>query len=194
VPLGALTPLADHLGLFAPTRLAPHLDGPNTLAAAALRGWDLFMDLVPGDVAGPVMDLLHDVSPLEEALSSCPLTLIHGDLATVNMAVEPDLLTLIDWGMPAVAPGAVDVARFVAGCSSVVDLTREQLLATYRAASGPSYDERAMRLALLGAVVWLGWNKALDSVEHPDPATRSRERADLGWWVERARETLQRDM
>jgi len=34
--------------------------------------------------------------------------------------------------------------------------------------------------------VWLGWNKALDIVEHPDPAVRERERAALPWWLHQA--------
>jgi Phosphotransferase enzyme family len=198
VPRDALITLPDLLGLFSPGRLAAHVRAhphdENQLPGIALRGWDAFTDVVPADVADPVLALLHDITPLVAALESCPATLVHGDLATVNMAVETDQLTLIDWGMPAVAPGAVDVARFVAGCSSVVELSREEILAAYRAACGPSYDERAMRLALLSALAWLGWNKALDSVEHPEPATRAREKADLGWWVDRARETLQRDL
>jgi hypothetical protein len=93
--------------------------------------------------------------------------------------------------MPTVAPGAVDVARFVAGCSSVVAMGREALLASYRREAGPAYDATALRLALLSGLVWLGWNKALDVMEHPDPAIRVRERADLDWWVREARTTLE---
>jgi hypothetical protein len=47
-----------------------------------------------------------------------------------------------------------------------------------------------MRLALLAATVWLGWNKALDALEHPDAETREREREDLEWWVGQTRTTL----
>ena len=115
----------------------------------------------------------------------------HGDLATVNMAIEGDTLVLIDWAMPTAAPGSLDVARFIAGCASVVDASREDLIAAYRDAAGPAYDERAMRLSLLAGLMWLGWNKALDAVEHPDPQIRARERADLDWWVDRARDALE---
>jgi hypothetical protein len=38
----------------------------------------------------------------------------------------------------------------------------------------------------------LGWNKALDATEHPDPAKRSTERADLDFWVSRAIDALER--
>jgi hypothetical protein len=48
-----------------------------------------------------------------------------------------------------------------------------------------------MRLSLMLGLVWLGWNKALDAAEHPDPATRAREREDLDWWVAQARTTLE---
>ena len=190
LPTGAMTPLADLLGLFAPSRLVAHAGGANPLADIALHGWDVFFDVVPPDVAGAVEELLDDLTPLATSLEGCPCTLIHGDLATVNMALDPDTLTLLDWSMPAVAPGAIDIARFVSGCSSVVDLSREEIIETYRAACPSSYDERAMRLALLTGLVWLGWNKAMDSVEHPDPASRAREGADLAWWVARARVAL----
>jgi hypothetical protein len=107
------------------------------------------------------------------------------------MAFEPDRLVLLDWAMPTVAPGALDIARFVAGCSSVVEPSREEVLAAYARAAGPAYDERSMRLALLAGLVWLGWNKALDAAEHPDPAIREREAQDLDWWVHEARTTLE---
>jgi hypothetical protein len=40
-------------------------------------------------------------------------------------------------------------------------------------------------------VVWLGWNKAIDIVDNPDPAIRAQERADLDWWVTRLREAFE---
>lgn len=191
-----LTPLPELVGLFSPNRLAPHAHDANPLAAIALRGWEIFAETVPGDVAGPVLALLEDPAPLVVALQRRPTTLIHGDLATVNMAVgktagDDDQLTLLDWSMPASAPGAVDLARFIAGCSSVVDATREEIIADFREASGPAYDEPALRLALLSGLVWLGWNKALDAAEHPDPEIRERERQDLDWWVGEGRRTLE---
>ena len=142
---------------------------------------------MPADVAEPVLALLADPGPLADALRSTPMTLIHGDLATVNMAFSDDgALTLLDWAMP----GAVDIARFVAGCSSVVDASREQIIADYAEAAGPAYDDTAMRLSLLSAFCWLGWNKALDAAEHPDLAVRAREQQDLDWWIRQARLTL----
>ena len=186
-----LTPLPEQIGLFSPSRLAPYAAGTNPLAAIALHGWEIFAETVPDDVAGPVLALLADPDPLVAALQRRPTTLIHGDLATVNMAIDDGQLTLLDWSLPAAAPGAVDLARFIAGCSSVVDATREDIIADFRESSGPAYDEPALRLALLSGLVWLGWNKALDAAEHPDPKIRERERQDLEWWVGEGRRTLE---
>ncbi len=58
----------------------------------------------------------------------------------------------------------------------------------WRGGSGRS-RRRALRLALLAGLVWLGGNKALDAHEHPDAEIREREREDLDWWVGQARST-----
>ena len=93
--------------------------------------------------------------------------------------------------MAAAAPGALDVGRFWAGCAHVVRMTPDDFFAAYRREAGELYDERATRLGILAGLVWLGWNKALDIAEHPDPAVRSREEAALPWWLDRAREGLE---
>jgi len=190
-PPADLAPLDLVLTLFAPRRIRS-LAERSELMALACRGWEIFADTVPTDVAGPVLELLDDVRPLVVALASGPVTLTHGDAATVNMAFDGEDLVLLDWAMPTAAPGALDVARFLAGCSSVVEPSREELLAAYRRAAGPAADERSVQLALLSGLVWLGWNKALDAAEHPDPAIRRREQADLDWWVRAARTALER--
>lgn len=184
-----LTRLEDQIGLFSPTR-ARTLAADRELMALAVRGWEDFADLVPVAVAGPVLALADDPAPLAAALRGSPATLVHGDLATVNLAIVDDTLVLLDWGLAGAGPGPLDLARFLAGCASVVDVSREQMIEDYREAAGPAYDEPAMRLALLAGLVWLGWNKALDAAEHEDPAKRSQEREDLAWWVDQARLTL----
>ena len=186
-----LAPLDLVLTLFTPHRIRAAELAEVELMQLALRGWELFADAVPSDVAEAVLGLLDDPAPLVTALHHAPATLAHGDLATVNMAFDGDDLVLLDWAMATQGPGALDVARFVAGCSSVVDATREDLIGWYRAAAGAACDDRTMHLGLLSAMVWLGWNKALDTVEHPDPAIRARERTDLDWWVDATRTALE---
>jgi hypothetical protein len=92
--------------------------------------------------------------------------------------------------MPTAAPGALDIARLLVGCAHVIDVDLDDVIRVYRKAAGPAYDERSMNLALLSALCWLGWNKALDVVESDDEAVRERERASLAWWVTKARRTL----
>lgn len=186
-----LAPLDLVVTLFTPRRIREAKVDEVELMRLALRGWELFADAVPTEVADFVLGLLDDPTPLVTALRQSPRTLAHGDLATVNMALDGDDVVLLDWAMATEGPGALDVARFVAGCSSVVDATREQLIAWYRAAAGPACDDRTLHLGLMSAMVWLGWNKALDAVEHPDPAVRARERTDLDWWVDATRTALQ---
>jgi hypothetical protein len=188
-PPTGLFDLTMLVGLFEPARIGPYR-ALSPLAPMVLRGWDYFPDLVPADLVDPLVALSRDSSPLAAALSTCTPTLVHGDLATVNMAFVDGQLTLIDWGMAAAAPGATDVGRFLAGCAHVLDLGPDEMLALYREEAGELYDARAVRLSLLAGLIWLGWNKALDIVEHPDPTIRERERAALSWWVDRARDAF----
>ncbi|MGH3336728.1 MAG: hypothetical protein ACRDOZ_12970 [Nocardioides sp.] len=190
-PPREVVPLDRVLTIFAPERIRGLADEGNELAGLACRGWDIFAQTVPADVAGPVLVLLEDPTPLVSALSTGPVTLAHGDLSTVNMARDDGSLVLLDWALATAAPGALDIAWLLAGCSSVLEPSREHVLATYAGLAGPAYDVRSLRLALLAGLLWLGWNKALDAAEHPDPAKRDRERRDLDWWVREARETLE---
>jgi hypothetical protein len=184
-------PLERVLTIFAPERIRGFAEQGNELAGLACRGWEIFAQTVPADVAGPVLVLLEEPTRLVTALRAGPVTLAHGDLATVNMARDGDSLVLLDWALATAAPGALDIAWLLAGCSSVLEPSREYVLKTYAGLAGPAYDSRSHRLALLAGLLWLGWNKALDAAEHPDPVMRERERRDLDWWVREARDTLE---
>ena len=192
-PPAEVAPLRPLLDLFAPRRITAQASAGNELMTVALRGWEYFADpaVVPREVSEAVFGLHSDAQPLVDRLAAGPVTLAHGDLATVNMAFEGDRLILLDWAMPVAAPGALDVARFLVGCGHVVDLDADAFIEAYAEAAGPAYDETSMGLALFSALGWLGWNKALDIVESPDEAVRERERASLAWWVARARKTLE---
>ena len=175
-PPGWLARLDLVLGLFAPARIRPRAEQGNELMRLACHGWELFAEVVPPDVADAVLALLDDVGPLAAALSTGPVTLAHGDLATVNMAFEGDDLVLLDWAMPTAAPGALDIARFIAGCAQVVDTDRDDVLADYRAAAGPAHDERssagaARRAGMAGLEQGAGRGRA-SRPGGPAPGTR----------------------
>jgi hypothetical protein len=198
-----LTPLDKLLGLFEPRRIRPHAGA--TIVDYALRGWEYWPEVAPGEVGERVLALAQDTAPLTAACRTLPTTLLHGDLATVNVAFEvdrPECLTLIDWGLAAAGPAELDIGRLLAGCAqlfgpggpdasaTIVDRL-EDLVALQREVAGPTYDDGAMRLGLLSGLTWLGWNKALDIVEHPDSAVRERERAALSWWLRQAELALE---
>lgn len=187
-PPDGLTPLEAIVGLFEPRRIQPYAG--NLLIDYALRGWELWAEVAPGEIGDTVLALAHDTAPISAACRSLPATFLHGDLATVNMAFEPDhphAVTLVDWGLAAAGPGALDVGRLLAGCAHLFEEAGpEDLVTLYREAAGPAYDEQAMRIGLLAGIVWLGWNKALDIADHPDPAVRERERTALPWWLRQA--------
>ena len=114
------------------------------------------------------------------------MTLLHGDLWIVNVGMSESRVTLFDWGVATHGPPVIDFVTFLAGCASHVDASRDRLLEDIRTACGGHHDEQVLQLALFWGLAELGWNKALDSVDHPDAAKRARERSELGWWVDRA--------
>jgi hypothetical protein len=59
-----LTPLPNLIALFAPDRMAPFVNSTNPLAAIYIRGWEVFGETVPAEVADPVFALLTDPKPL----------------------------------------------------------------------------------------------------------------------------------
>ncbi len=129
--------------------------------------------------------------PFAAALSAFPSTLLHGDLKLGNLGFLGDRVVMLDWGtQTGWAPPAVEAAWYLAINWSRIDATREQVLDDFRAAEGERHDEDALRLALLGGLVQLGWDKALAASGHLDPAIRAREAADLAWWCDRARDAL----
>lgn len=186
------TSLDRLLGIFAPERIRPFAGNP--LIDAALRGWEYFAQVAPGEVGVRVLTLAQDGGPLLRAMQTRTPTLLHGDVATVNLALDPGGLTLFDWGLAAVGPAEFDVARLLVGCAHVFDLTFDEFAALQREVAGADHDEPSWELALLGALTWLGWNKALDIVEHPDESVRTRERAGLDWWLAQAERAFERGL
>jgi hypothetical protein len=97
-----------------------------------------------------------------------------------------------------VGPAELDIGRLIAGCAHLfgpddvradgetIVARLEALVALQVEVSGTAHDPAALQLGLLAGLTWLGWNKALDIVEHPDAAVRERERVALSWWLRQA--------
>lgn len=186
-----LMPLVDRYTVLGPSLPERERDGVDVVPKLVERGWSVFADRVPADVAGPALALLDDPSELVSALQARPQTLIHGDLKLGNIGLAPDRVVLLDWGtQTGVAPPAVEWAWYLAISAGRIGASREDILDDVHTAEGEAHDPVALQVSLLGALLQLGWNKALDAYEHPDPAMRAQERRDLEWWTGTARAVL----
>ena len=177
-------PLETRLGALSP-RVMSEVGGDHPLAAVILHGWERFAELTPPDLLHAVQALHDDPVPLATAMRAHGTTLVHADLWLVNLALEPEQVTLLDWAIASEGPPMLDLAIFLTGSAAHVEPTRDALIAEFRRLS-PMTDDRAVDLGLLHGLLEMGWNKALDAIENEDPAVRARERADLEWWQSRA--------
>jgi Phosphotransferase enzyme family len=189
--LAGLVPLADRYTVLGPQTATRERDGADAVPKLVERGWALFAERVGRDVAGPVYSLLDNPTELVTTLAQRRLTLVHGDLKVPNLGLRDGRVVLLDWGtMTGMAPPAVEWAWYLAISAGRIAARREDILDDIRAAEGETHDPAALSLSLLGGLLQLGWNKALDAFEHPDAAVRARERRDLEWWVATARGVL----
>ena len=187
----ALCSMTDRYQFLSPATARREAGGADEVPRLIGQGWERFAELVADDVATPVLELLERPEPLVAALARHRSTLIHGDLKLGNLGFAGDRVVMLDWGtQTGWAPPAVETAWYLAVNWSRIDASREQVLDDFRAAEGDRHDQDALRLALLGGLVQLGWDKALAASGHSDPAVRAREAADLAWWTDQARDAL----
>lgn len=176
-----LLPLARRYSWFSPEAIAPELARPvpPVPVALAAEGWSRLAERAPA-MAAVVRRLHADPAPLVSALERTPRTLVHGDWKLSNLGTAPDGRTiLLDWANPGAAPPLYDLAHYV--CLNVhrIPGPPDDAIAAYRAslesrgiATARWWDEQ-LELCLLGHMLLLGWNKALDSDD------------ELAWWERR---------
>lgn len=188
VDVPGLCPVEKRVTVLCPASMRNCPPG-NPLGPLALAGWRHFFASVPADVER-VIDAVH-ARPTEfgARVSFCRDVLIHGDLRLANVGLLPDRVVLLDWGsLSARAPAEIEFAWYLALSASRLDQTREEFLDDLMTVRGERFDPAAWDLGCIAALAMLGWNKALDAAEHPDPAVREREAADLEWWIRRVQE------
>lgn len=184
-----LRPIGDHVARFSPAA-AGASDHPLDMMIA--RGWSIFAELIPTDVAEAVSAIHHMPAVLAGELDRCEKSLIHGDFRLANLGLQSDRVVLLDWGtLSTVAPPAVEFGYYLAICWSQVKASREEFIEDYKSLARPRFDSRAFGLALILALAHLGWNKAIVNVDEPDESKRQKERADLDWWISRVRTELE---
>jgi hypothetical protein len=188
IHLDGMCSLVDRLSFLAPStaRAVPS----HPLREMILEGWDRFWDLAPAELGPPLRALLERPGRLAAALAAHPETLLHGDLKIANMGLDRSAVILLDWGsLTGPGPSALDHAWYLAINSAAIDAGLDDLLVDARAALRAE-DREALPMALLAALLQLGWEKALGATSD-DQATRARERAGLAWWCARATEALE---
>ncbi len=177
-----LAPLANRYATFTEHTAACEeaLGSGAEVPRIALEGWRRLPDVAPR-YAETVLPLLRTADPLVAALERTPQTFLHGDWKMGNLGSHPDGRTiLLDWAVPGRAPACVELAWYLALNRRRLPQTKEATIEAYRGAltrhgvdTDPWWD-RQLALALLGAALQFGWEKAYDE---PD---------ELAWWEERA--------
>ena len=177
-----LTSLATRYLMYSPAvaRAEATLGSRAMVPKVMAQGWARLAEVSPR-VAGIVLPLLDDPTPLVAALEKVPHTLVHGDWKAANLGSHPDGRTvLLDFGeVPGEASPIADLSWYLALNSDLLPEPKEQSTANYRAAlerhgvrTGGWWD-RAVSLELLGAMLQFGWEKALSPT------------SELAWWEAR---------
>lgn len=151
------------------------------IANDILRGWELFFDYSPRNIAALVRSLFDDLGPLKRALGQLPNCFLHGDLKLDNIGIRPGgALSLIDWSMPMIAPAAIELGWFLAMNSRALPISLDETITAYTSYSNIErhLHERHQSLTILCGLLIRGWRKALDAA--------SGEPSELHWWCERA--------
>lgn len=145
------------------------------------RGWRLLPQVAPraAAIVGP---LALDPGPLVAALADTPRSFVHGNWKLDNLGLDDRGRTvLIDWELPGLGAPCGDLAWYLAINCRRLPQSKEAAIADYRSALEAAevdtggWWERQLGLALLGALVQFGWEKAFGGYDD-----------ELAWWEERA--------
>jgi aminoglycoside phosphotransferase (APT) family kinase protein len=193
VPDGAAR-LSDRLGMASPAVAAAERAGSDLLPKQFEHAWEAFAEIVPADVAEPVLALASAPDRLAGALleANGAATLIHGDLRDDNLGFDGDRVVLIDWDMATAGTPTVDFGWYLAQDAWRIDATREELEEDHRSAQDDALSEDELELGMIAGLVQYGWLLAHSARVHPDPVETTWGRDELSWWVPRTRGALER--
>lgn len=178
-----LVPLGNRWSWFGDANLAFERDQswPNPVPRIAHDGWQQLAERAGHTLVELLHDLRNDTTPLVEAVSTTPMSFVHGDWKFGNVGTAHDGRTiLIDWTYPGSAPVCHDLGWYLALNSARLPQSKEDAITALRAAlerhgiDTAPWWERQLSLCLLGTLVEFGWEKALG------------DDAELGWWCDRA--------
>ena len=182
-----LAPLSSRYTYFS-SRLNEVEDALGSGAAVpgiARDGWSRLPKAAPS-VAADILELRDAPWPVIDALAELPQTFIHGDWKMGNLGAGPERTILLDWATPGASPCVSELAWWLALNTARLPSGKDANIELYRAAlerhgiDTSTWWDRAIDLALLGALVQFGWEKAFG------------EGPELDWWVDRASAGLAR--
>ncbi len=144
------------------------------------EGWRRLPGVAPR-AAKVILPLLTDLSPFLKSMEKTPQTFLHGDWKATNLGTGPDGRTiLLDRALPGVGPACSELAWYLAINTDRLPHSKEDTIEAYRISlerhgtiTSPWWEAQ-LSLALLGAFIQFGWQKALGGGE------------ELGWWEEMA--------
>ncbi len=147
------------------------------------EGWEQLAGVAPA-AAAVVLPLAWDPAPLVDALETTPQTFVHGNWKLDNLGTDAeDRTVVLDWELPGRGAALSDLAWYLAINCRRLPQSKAATIDAYRAAlerhgieTGPWWDAQ-LGLALLGALVQFGWEKALGGYDD-----------ELMWWEARAQE------
>jgi hypothetical protein len=183
-----LIPLANRYSFFGPAALdcEAAMGFPQPVPRIATEGWQR-LDAVDPEFADALRPLRHAPWPLFDALADTPATFLHGDTKFANLGSLPDGRTVfVDWSMCGAGPPLAEVAHSLAlnharmpdgyGKQVAVDAYRDAL--ERHGIDTAGWFERQLALCLVGVMLLLGWEKALDETG-----------TERGWWRDRTVDT-----
>ena len=132
-----------------------------------------------------------DPSALAAALVAAgSSTLLHGDLRDDNLGLVDERVVLLDWDLATVGTPTVEFAWYLCHDRWRIDASHDELEADFREAESGLLQPREVELGMLSGLVQYGWIFGHSLRVHPDPAETAWARAELDWWVPRARRAL----
>lgn len=181
-----LSPAASRYNEFSALAIAAELARPDPAAVPVIahQGWQRFAERAPV-LSDPVLALADDPSPLLAALAGTPSCFLQGDWKLGNLGSHPDGRTvLLDWAVPGRGAPCSELTWYLALNRARLPQSKEDAIDAYRAAlerhgvPTAGWWDRQLALAMLGALVQFGWEKALGDAD------------ELDWWCDGAREGL----
>ncbi len=164
------------------TALAEASTGDSHLVPELIgQGWPLLAEVAP-KAAQVVTPLAYDPGPLVDALATTPQTFVHSNWKLDNLGSDGlGRTVIIDWEQPGRGAGLSDLAWYLAINCRRLPASKEASIDAYRRSleghgidTAPWWD-RQLALALLGALVQFGWEKALGGYDE-----------ELAWWEAKA--------